>query len=101
MKYCDFVEPVSCDEAYLDVTDVTEDVEEMVSRLRQEIEVETQCTASAGIGPNKLIARIATTKAKPNGQSQIHASQISETLKDMEISSLPGEQLILLVLVFN
>eukprot|EP00210_Caulerpa_lentillifera_P007456 g7126.t1 len=94
LKYCDCVEPVSCDEAYLDVTNMVnnevEDVEEMVLKLRREIEAETQCTASAGIGPNKLIAKIATTKAKPNGQFKIDPSQIPDTLNDMEIANLPG-----------
>lgn len=95
------MEPVSSDEAYLDVTGSSNDVEEMVSKLRQEIKEQTQCTASAGIGPNKLIARIATTKAKPNGQSQILTSQISEILNDMEIASLPGEHLIILILMIE
>lgn len=71
------VQPVSCDEAYLDVTGLGP-VEEIAARVRQQIEDATGCTASAGMGPNMLIARLATKEGKPNGQYRITADQVSK-----------------------
>jgi DNA repair protein REV1 len=69
--------PVSCDEAFLEVSEddlvhsETDDVMPMLvdyaSQIRKAIFKRTQCTASAGIGPSMLIARIATQNAKPDG----------------------------------
>lgn len=50
--------------------------EAIVARMRREIEAATGCTASAGIGPNPLLARLATKKAKPNGQLYIRQSEV-------------------------
>lgn len=69
------VQPVSCDEAYLDVTGLG-DPEEVAESIRQQIFDATGCTASAGIGPNMLVARLATKKGKPNGQFRIETSQV-------------------------
>ena len=48
----------------------------IVAELRAEIEGATGITASAGIGPNMLLARLATKRAKPNGQFNINPSQV-------------------------
>ena len=69
------VQPVSCDEAYLDVTGLG-DSEEVASCIRQQIFEATGCTASAGIGPSMLVARLATKKGKPNGQYRIPSHQV-------------------------
>jgi DNA repair protein REV1 len=69
------VQPLSCDEAFLDVTGLG-DPEAVARELRAHILSQTGCTASAGIGPNMLLARLATKKAKPNGQSLINAVQV-------------------------
>lgn len=69
------VQPVSCDEAYLDVTGLG-DPEEVAASIRQQIFDATGCTASAGIGPSMLVARLATKKGKPNGQFRIEASEV-------------------------
>lgn len=69
------VQPVSCDEAYLDVTGLG-DPEEVAASIRQQIFEATGCTASAGIGPSMLVARLATKKGKPNGQFRIETSQV-------------------------
>ncbi len=68
------VQPVSCDEAYLDVTGLG-DPEEVVSSIRQQIFEATGCTASAGIGPSMLVARLATKRGKPKGQYRIQSHQ--------------------------
>lgn len=75
------VQPVSCDEAYLDVTGLG-DPEEVASSIRQQIFEATGCTASAGIGPSMLIARLATKKGKPNGQYRIHPHEVSKSVNE-------------------
>jgi len=66
LKYTQAVQPVSCDEAFLDITGLG-DPETIAASIRNDIFQTTKCTASAGIAPNILLARIATRKAKPNG----------------------------------
>ena len=80
------MQAVSCDEAFLDVTDsdVT-DPELLVSDLRREILETTGCTASAGIAANMLIARLATRIAKPDGQCYIPLEKVFAKLKILVI----------------
>ncbi|AQK66534.1 DNA repair protein REV1 [Zea mays] len=68
-KHCSKVQALSCDEAFLDMTECLHDnPEEVTQRIRSEIFHATKCTASAGIAENMLLARLATRSAKPNGQ---------------------------------
>ena len=60
----------------MDITGLGDD-DQIVSALRAKIEAATGVTASAGIGPNMLLARLATKRAKPNGQFNISLSQVS------------------------
>lgn len=69
------VQPVSVDEAFLDVTGLG-DPEELASAIRDKIFKATGCTASAGISHNMLLARLATKTAKPNGQYLLPKSQV-------------------------
>jgi nucleotidyltransferase/DNA polymerase involved in DNA repair len=69
------VQPLSCDEAFLDVTGLG-DAEAIAAELRAQILAQTGCSASAGIGPNMLLARLATKKAKPDGQCLINPVQV-------------------------
>jgi len=72
------MQAVSCDEAFLDVTDSeVEDPKLLASSIREEIYKTTGCTASAGIAGNMLMARIATRTAKPNGQYHITTEKVS------------------------
>ena len=73
------VQPVSCDEAYLDVTGLG-DPSEVAASVRQQIFEATGCTASAGIGPCMLLARLATKKGKPNGQHWVRPHQVGTQL---------------------
>ena len=75
MKRSSCVQPISCDEAFVDITGLGSP-DRIVAELRAEIEGATGITASAGIGPNMLLARLATKRAKPNGQFNINASQV-------------------------
>jgi DNA polymerase-4 len=74
-KYTDLVEPLSLDEAYLDVTHNKQSVAlatEIATKIRMEIHQQLNLTASAGISYNKFLAKIASDYQKPNGQFLIH-----------------------------
>lgn len=67
------IEQVSCDEAYMEVYVAGDGsqapeviVGELAERIRNEIFEKTQCTATVGVGPNRLLAKLATDRAKPN-----------------------------------
>ncbi|XP_026394158.1 DNA repair protein REV1-like [Papaver somniferum] len=90
-KHCNKVQAVSCDEAFLDVTDrEDEDPEHLASRIRQEIVDTTGCTASAGVAGNLLMARLATRTAKPDGQCYIPPDKVDNYLSELPIKALPG-----------
>ncbi|KAJ4716214.1 DNA repair protein REV1 [Melia azedarach] len=90
-KHCNKVQAVSCDEAFLDVTDLEgEDPELLASKIRKEIFETTGCTASTGIAGNMLMARLATRTAKPNGQCYIPPEGVDEYLNQLPIKALPG-----------
>ncbi|XP_038706963.1 DNA repair protein REV1 isoform X2 [Tripterygium wilfordii] len=90
-KYCNKVQAVSCDEAFLDLTDLkVEDPEFLASAIRKEIFETTGCTASAGIAGNMLMARLATRVAKPNGQCYIPPERVDEHLHQLPVEALPG-----------
>lgn len=69
------MQAVSCDEAFLDMTGEG-DPNQIATTIRQEIFDMTKCTASAGIAGNMLLARLATRKAKPNGQFYIPPADV-------------------------
>uniref|UniRef100_K3XV05 DNA repair protein REV1 n=1 Tax=Setaria italica TaxID=4555 RepID=K3XV05_SETIT len=90
-KHCSKVQALSCDEAFLDMTDcLHDDPEEVTRRIRSEIFDATKCTASAGIAENMLLARLATRSAKPNGQCFIPSEKADDYLSSLCIKALPG-----------
>ena len=88
-RYTSAVQAVSCDEAYLDVTGLG-DAMELVARMRRDIQAETSCRASAGVGPNMLLARLATAKAKPDGQYEMKVESALGELGGLDVQELPG-----------
>ena len=71
------MQALSCDEAFLDITECcNNDPEQVATNIRKEIAETTQCTASAGIAGNLLLARLATKSAKPNGQYYIPSEKV-------------------------
>jgi DNA polymerase IV len=78
--YTSLVEPLSLDEAYLDVTDNPSGIAtawETAKEIRARILAETKLTASAGVSLNKFLAKLASDQRKPNGQfGRCHANQI-------------------------
>jgi nucleotidyltransferase/DNA polymerase involved in DNA repair len=83
------VQAVSCDEAFLDVTGEG-DPNQIATTIRQEIFDMTKCTASAGIAGNMLLARLATRKAKPNGQFYIPPADVEKFIAGLSVEDLPG-----------
>lgn len=71
LQHAPVVQPMSCDEAYLDITGVCDDPVRLAEELRTKILEATKCNASVGIGPSILLANMATRKAKPNGVFRI------------------------------
>jgi DNA polymerase IV len=87
------VEVVSIDEAYLDVTDVLEPgmtAKALGQQIRQEVYHKTALTCSIGIASNKLVAKIASSLAKPNGLKEVEAGKEVTFLAPLPIQSLPG-----------
>ena len=81
------VEPLSLDEAYLDVTAHPGAPGPLAQVIRGLIFRKTRLTASAGIGPNKLVAKIASDLKKPNGQVEVKPEEVPEFMKDPCASS--------------
>ncbi|CAI9101949.1 OLC1v1000122C2 [Oldenlandia corymbosa var. corymbosa] len=90
-KHCNKVQAVSCDEAFLDVSDsAVEDPSFLASAIRKEILDTTGCTASVGIAGNMLMARVATRIAKPDGCCFIPLERVDRYLHDLPVKALPG-----------
>nr|WP_314902324.1 DNA polymerase IV [uncultured Deefgea sp.] len=91
--YTDVIEPLSLDEAYLDVSGQPHcegSASRMATEIRARIEREIGITASAGIAPNKLLAKIASDWNKPNGQFVIRPQDISEFMPNLPARKLWG-----------
>jgi DNA polymerase IV len=87
------VEPLSLDEAYLDVTENAWHEAlgmRVAQRLKQEILGRTQLTASAGVAPNKFLAKIASGWQKPDGLTVIAPGRVETFLKTLDVDALWG-----------
>lgn len=87
------VEPVSIDEAYLDITGMTKLLgsPEAIGRLvKARIKAATQLTASVGIGPNRLIAKIASDRRKPDGLTVVTPDRVQAFLDPLPVKCLRG-----------
>ncbi len=92
-RHTPLVEPLSLDEAYLDVTEERTGIPtatEAAEVIRSEIRAETQLTASAGVAPNKFLAKIASDWNKPDGLFVIRPHQVDRFLVDLPVRKIPG-----------
>ena len=80
---------VSVDECFADLTGAA-DPDADVARLRVAIQQKTGCTASVGVGPNRLLARLATKRAKPDGYFRLSLEEGRELLLSQPVNELPG-----------
>ena len=93
LRHTDLVEPLSLDEAYLDVTEPKSGIElatEIARTIRAQIREETNLTASAGIAPNKFLAKIASDWRKPDGQFVIPPQRVDAFLAPLPVNRVPG-----------
>lgn len=93
LRHTDLVEPLSLDEAYLDVTREKTGLAsatECARAIRAEIRAETGLTASAGVAPNKFLAKIASDWKKPDGLFVIRPHEVEAFLAPLPVGRLPG-----------
>ncbi|RAO74723.1 DNA polymerase IV [Dyella jiangningensis] len=92
-RHTDLIEPLSLDEAYLDVTSTRTQLPSATATaeaIRTAIREETQLTASAGVAPNKFLAKIASDWRKPDGLFVVRPHQVAEFLAPLAVGRLPG-----------
>jgi len=93
-NHSDRFEQVGIDEAYLDVSQKVkgnfEEAKELARKIKEEVKVQQKLTCSIGIGPNKLIAKIAADVVKPDGLTIVKPEQVESFLSSLPISRLVG-----------
>jgi len=92
-EYTDLIEPLSLDEAYLDVThnqSCHNSATLLAREIRQKIKQQENLTASAGISSNKFLAKIASDWKKPNGQFTIPPEDINQFVLNLDIKKIFG-----------
>ncbi|MDN3618258.1 DNA polymerase IV [Polaribacter undariae] len=92
-EYTDLVEPLSLDEAYLDVTENKKgnpSANTIAKEIRERIFEETGLRASAGISINKFIAKVASDINKPNGQKTVHPDEVIQFLEELPVNKFYG-----------
>ena len=92
-RHTDLIEPLSLDEAYLDVTENKAGLPtatRVAKAIREQIREELQLTASAGVAPNKFLAKIASDWRKPDGLFVIQPQEVDAFLAPLEVGRIPG-----------
>ena len=92
-EYTDLVEPISLDEAFLDVTDNKKGIDlavEIAKQIKRKIFERTSLTASAGVSYNKLLAKIASDMRKPNGIFTVHPDRALDFIGQLPVEKLWG-----------
>ncbi|MGL5512033.1 MAG: DNA polymerase IV [Sporomusa sp.] len=92
-EFSPIVEPLSLDEAFLDVTGmegIFSDPADIAVKIKERIKAELKLTASAGVAPNKFLAKLASDMKKPDGLMVIRPEQVTALLADMPITRLWG-----------
>ncbi len=92
-RFTDLVEPLSIDEAFLDVTTSVRlfgSGQAIAERIRREVRVETDLAVSAGVAPNKFLAKLASEAAKPDGLLELSMAGVDDFLLPLPVSRLWG-----------
>lgn len=92
-EFTEIVQPVSIDEAYLDVSEVWRQygsATALAKQLRRRILEERHLTVSVGVGPNRLVAKIASDHDKPDGLTVVSPRRVSRFLDPLPARKLPG-----------
>lgn len=91
-SFAEKFQQVSIDEAYLDVSNIGsfEAARELALRIKKEILEKERLTCSIGIGPNKIVAKIASDYKKPDGLTIVEPSHVREFLSPLPVRKIPG-----------
>ncbi|MEK1941139.1 MAG: DNA polymerase IV [Pseudomonas sp.] len=92
-EYTDIIEPLSLDEAYLDVSDCTHfsgSATRIAQDIRRRVSTQVHITVSAGVAPNKFLAKIASDWRKPNGLFVITPDEVEGFVSELPVSKLHG-----------
>jgi DNA polymerase-4 len=89
-RFSTTIEDAGIDEAYLDITESELPSERIAAAIKQEVRQATGLTCSIGIGPNKLLAKIASDLAKPDGLTILGATALEQRIWPLPVRKLPG-----------
>ncbi|MCB1644247.1 MAG: DNA polymerase IV [Pseudomonadales bacterium] len=92
-RYTSIIEPLSLDEAYLDVTDCNQfqgSATMIAEDIRRAIREELRLTASAGIAPNKFLAKVCSDENKPDGQRVVTPDEVDDFVRRLPLKKIPG-----------
>lgn len=92
-EYTDKIEPISCDEAFLDVTENKFHIElavDIAREIKQKIKERIHLTASAGVSYNKFLAKVASDYRKPDGLCTIHPDRALDFISQLDIEDFWG-----------
>lgn len=92
-KHAEKIEQASIDEAYLDTTDKVESFEEgkiLAEKIQKEVNQKFGITCSVGIGPNKLLAKIASDQDKPEGITSVESEEVNDFMNSLELEGIHG-----------
>ncbi|MGD8657119.1 MAG: DNA polymerase IV [Desulfobacterales bacterium] len=92
-EFSPLVEPVSIDEAYMDITGCRRlfgEPQEIAREIKEKIRDRVQLTCSVGVAPNKFLAKIASDLEKPDGLTVILPDQVSQFVESLAIQKVPG-----------
>lgn len=92
-RYTELIEPLSLDEAFLDVsgTSLRNGSATLIAEdIRRTIRDELELTASAGVAPNKFLAKVCSDENKPDGQCVVAPDQVAEFVRDLPLKKIPG-----------
>ena len=93
LSYTPKIEPISLDEAFLDLTETVDSFDLAVAKaakIQIEIKEKLGLTCSVGVAPNKFLAKLASDMRKPNGFTVIRKEEIEDVLRDLPISRMWG-----------
>ncbi len=92
-RYTDIIEPLSLDEAFLDVSDCQQfhgSGTLIAENIRTAIRTELNLTASAGVAPNKFLAKICSDENKPDGQCVVTPEDVDAFVRKLPLKKIPG-----------
>lgn len=92
-RYTDIIEPLSLDEAYLDVSGSTAfqgSATRIAEDIRETIRQELNLTASAGVAPNKFLAKVCSDENKPDGQCVVPPHRVAAFVRDLPLEKISG-----------